>query len=389
MKKLFLVLIIFTLTGCWNYRELNQLAIATGFAIDIVDDEFEVTILISNSQKQGSSDGNSQASAAVYKGQGKTIFEAIKDASMGISKQIYVSHIEILVLSEDVAKEKTEDVIDFFFRYPQTRNEYLMIIAKDCKAGDTFKVTTQLETFPSQNISKNIEITDKLQGFIYEVSFNDFVTDLIEEGVNPVLPSISIVGNVQEGNKEENIQQNEASSYLKLGMMGIFKGFNFVGFSSRDQSKGINMINNHVQTTLIVSECQNGKAVVEINGLKTKPELDLSNDIPKIKLKVEAKGSISEVTCDLKIDEHESIKEISKLSEEKIVEFVNAGIDFAKENKTDIFGFGNMIYKEDFKYWYKIKDNWNDSIFEQVEFEIEAKIDIATKGSIDNKIEVK
>jgi len=389
MKKILLFLMLFSLTGCWNYRELNQLAIATGFAVDIVNDEFEVTILISNSQKQGSSDGGIQPAAAVYKGNGSTIFEAIKDAAMAISKQIYVGHIEILVLSEEVAASKTEEVIDFFFRYPQTRNEYSVIIAKDCKAGDTFNVTTQLETFPSQNISKNLEITNKLQGFIYEVSFNEFITAIVEEGKNPVLPSISIVGSVEEGNKEENIKQNEPNTYLKLEMMGIFKGDKFVGFADKNQSKGINIINNQIQTTLVVGECENGKSVIEINGAKTDIKLDLNNEIPKIKLSIEANGSISEITCDLKIDEQKSIEEITKISEEKFNEFVNSAINFAKENKTDIFGFGNMIYKENYKYWYKIRENWDDSIFEQVEFEINSKINIKTKGSLDDKIEVR
>ena len=106
MKKLFLILILFSLTGCWNYRELNQLAIATGFAVDYVDNEFEVSVLVSNSQKQNSAGEESKASTAVYKGRGQTIFEAIKDASMSISKQIYLSHIEILVLSSEIVSTK-------------------------------------------------------------------------------------------------------------------------------------------------------------------------------------------------------------------------------------------------------------------------------------------
>ena len=99
MKKIILILVLFSLTGCYNYKELNGLAIATGFAVDIVNDEYEVTILISNSQKQSSGESKNSASAVVYKGSGKTIFEAIKDASLAISKEIYISHIEVRVLS--------------------------------------------------------------------------------------------------------------------------------------------------------------------------------------------------------------------------------------------------------------------------------------------------
>lgn len=389
MKKLILVLILFTLTGCWNYNELNNFAIATGFAIDIKDDEYEVTVLISNAQKESSNDGKGSASAAVYKGTGETIFEAIKDASMSISKQIYVSHIEVLVLSEEVAQTKTLEVIDFFFRYPYTRNQFLLVIAENSKAGDTFEITTPLETYPSQNISKNLEITDKLQGYVYTVTFNDFVQMIIEEGINPILPTISIVGDVEEGNKEDNIKQNEPSTYLKLGTMAIFQGSDLVGIGGKDETKGINFINDKITTTLITSDYNDSKVVIEINDSATKIEVNLAEEIPKFKVKIESVGTITEVTGDVKIEEPETIEKIKKLSEEEIKRICNEGINYAKDMQTDVFGFGNMIYKKDHKLWKEIKENWNTEMFSQVDVEIEVNLDLKTKGSIDTTIEVR
>lgn len=389
MKKIILIIILFTLTGCWNYKELNSLAIATGFAVDIVDNEYEVTVLISNAQKESSSDSKGSASAAVYKGKGKTIFEAIKDASLSISKEIYVGHIEVLVLSEEIAKTKTLEVIDFFFRYPYTRNQFLLVIAENTKAGDTFEITTPLETYPSQNISKNLEITDKLQGYVYTVTFNDFVKMIIEEGINPTLPTISIEGSVEEGNKEDNIKQNKPNTYLKLGTMAIFKGSNLVGIGTKDQTKGINFINDQITTTLITSQYENSNIVVEINDSSTKVEVDLNKEIPKFKIKIDTIGTITEVTNKVKIEEPELIDKIKKLSEEEIKRICNDGINYAKEMKTDVFGFGNMIYKKDNDFWKKIKENWNDEMFQKVEVELEINLDLKTKGSIDSTIEVR
>ena len=38
------------MTGCWNYRELNQLAISTAMSIDLTEDkeEYKVSLLIAN-----------------------------------------------------------------------------------------------------------------------------------------------------------------------------------------------------------------------------------------------------------------------------------------------------------------------------------------------------
>ena len=112
MKKLLIIPLIFLLTGCWNYRELNQLAITTGIAVDKENDNYKITIMIANSKKSSSSDGSITPSAAVYDGTGQTIYEAFKDTSLSVSKQIYLSHIDVLVLSEEVAKNNLTDVID-------------------------------------------------------------------------------------------------------------------------------------------------------------------------------------------------------------------------------------------------------------------------------------
>lgn len=389
MKKLILIIILFSLTGCWNYHELNDFAIAAGFAIDVAEEGFEVTVLISNAQKESSGEGQGGASATVYRGKGETIFEAIKDASMSISKQIYVSHIEVLVLSEEIAKTKTLEVIDFFFRYPYTRNEFLLVIAENSKAGDTFEVTTPLETYPSQNISKNLEITDKLQGYVYTVTFNEFVKLLIEEGVSPVLPTISIVGSVEEGNKKENIEQNEPSTYLKLGNMAIFSGSEYVGIGNKDQTKGINFVNDKIQTTLITSDYEGQTVVTEIDDSSTKVDINLDSNIPKIKIQVESSGTITEVTGKVEIEEPEVIDKIKKLHEEEIKRICNEGIEYAKSMKTDVFGFGNMIYKQDYKKWNKLKEKWEEELFEQIEVEVEVSLDLKTKGSIDTTIEVR
>jgi len=56
MKKIRIIIYIFFfsffITGCWNYHELNDLAITTGIAIDIKDDKYVVSYMIANAKKK-------------------------------------------------------------------------------------------------------------------------------------------------------------------------------------------------------------------------------------------------------------------------------------------------------------------------------------------------
>ena len=50
MKKIILsFVILFLLTGCWDYNELNNYSIVSGVSIDKSGDEYEASVLISNS----------------------------------------------------------------------------------------------------------------------------------------------------------------------------------------------------------------------------------------------------------------------------------------------------------------------------------------------------
>lgn len=51
-EKILLLPLIFLMCGCWNYKELNNLAMTTGIAIDKIDNDYHVTLLISNSKNK-------------------------------------------------------------------------------------------------------------------------------------------------------------------------------------------------------------------------------------------------------------------------------------------------------------------------------------------------
>ena len=54
MKKIFFILIIpFILGGCYDYNQLNDLAIISGIGIDYENDEFKVTFEVISTKKEG------------------------------------------------------------------------------------------------------------------------------------------------------------------------------------------------------------------------------------------------------------------------------------------------------------------------------------------------
>ena len=86
IKLLLPFLFLFILTGCWNYRELNDLAIATGIAIDESEDGYEVSVLIANAKKAQVSTKEGESQTSGYSEKGKTITEALRNINLKFSK---------------------------------------------------------------------------------------------------------------------------------------------------------------------------------------------------------------------------------------------------------------------------------------------------------------
>ena len=128
MKKILLLLLILLLTGCYNYRELNDLAIVSAIGIDYKDNNFEVSIQIVNPKKQQDSSSANEPDFIIYKSKAKTLQEAFRNVVDTSPNRIYGSHLEILIISEEIAKNHMDKLFDFFAREPEARSEFNILI---------------------------------------------------------------------------------------------------------------------------------------------------------------------------------------------------------------------------------------------------------------------
>ena len=210
-KMIFNIFLVLCLTGCWNYKELNEYSIVTGIAIDKIQSDYKVSVLISNVPKNSGSESNKSSSdIVVYEGNGKSIFEAFKDISLISPKELYLNSFSILIISEDVAKDGINGVLDFFLRYSSSRNNFDVVIAKDNLAKDTLKILTSITNSPSQSISDNLKTTTDLQGAIKTVSFDDLTSILVKDGIDPTINTVFIVGNAEKGATKEILEMLES-----------------------------------------------------------------------------------------------------------------------------------------------------------------------------------
>lgn len=376
MKKIIIsFIIIFMVSGCWNYNELNDYAIATSMAIDYIDDKYVISFLISNGNNLGKESNDSQYQSVLYSGSGVTIYEAIKNIGLILPKQLYIGHLNSLVISDSVAKIGLYDVVDFLLEDSQSKKDFYVFLAKDSSAKDILSITTPIADNLYQSISNDMNSSYKLHGSITLKTFNDVLYDLANEEIDSAINSYVIV---YDG--EDNIESVEPKAYIKLDDLGIFKGDKLVGWANKKQSSGINIINNNINELYINIPCNDGYIVVNTNNLKT------IRDISKNYIKINTIGdaSIKEVTCDIDLYNNKTINELNNKINNEIKDILYEGYMFSKDNNSDVLGLGLQYYRNNLVEYKKI--NFND-LYLSIEPEININVKIKNNGNIKKNIE--
>lgn len=375
-KKLFILFIIFLLTGCYDRKELNTIAIMTATEINKIDDEFIVHAQVVNPQSSDKT-VNIQAPFVIYEGKGNTIHEAYRKIKLQTSRYLYPNHMEILIINESLAKEDISQIIDLFLRIPDIRTEFKVIIGKN---ENILSITTPIDDVSGTSIIDTMETNNKYLGITNLVSFNEFANMNLNKNLEIILPSIEAINYKEEAITTKNTENTKIESLYKLGNLGIFKDNKLKGYLSENESITYNILKNKAKAILITKECEKDKYMtVEATNIKS----DISTKNKEINIKIEMTGNINETMCSIKLNSEENIKKIEKDLNNYVKETINKSINNIRDKyNSDVFGFLDLIYKKDYNTYKKIKDNWYKNEFKNIKINTKTSINIIGKGNV-------
>lgn len=341
MKKTLILLAIFLLTGCYNYRELSDLFIVKGASIDLIDDEYIVNYITTNSKGETTS----------FEGKGKTISDAVSSMNLKSPKELYIGHMLIYVISEDVAKNGVNKVIDYFFRNAKHKKTFQFVIARDSEARDILKASS-LNNFPADNIAKNLTNENSLSEFVFNTTLISFLKNVKDPGIEPIINGIKIVD----------------GKLLKLEPLAIFKDDKFIKWESENISEYISIIINQSKSFKIES---GDKIVFQINDLNVKKAFEI-NDKINFKIYLTCNTEIKEMSSSYDLNNPSDLKKIEEILVKTMKDNLNNTIKELKKTKIDFLGLGYFIYQNDYKNYLNVKDNYIDNL--SVTFDIKPNL---------------
>ena len=379
MKKIILLILpLLLLTGCYNYRELNELAIATAIEVDKIDNNYHLLVQVANPKNQNDATSANQPQFVTYESTGKTIQEAFRNIVKESSKKIYGMHIQLLILTENIAKEDLTSMLDFFFRNTEIRKEFYVIVDTTKTDNKLLKVLTPINNLSSQSIMETLETNNKFLGISNLVTFNDLMDIYLDKNKELVLPTIYMEGNYDE----EMLKETDSKTKIFLGNLAVFKDEKLLGYLSKDESLTINFLKNEINDALITQECAKNKYTTsEITLDKTNIEID----IKKLEVKINIKGSgyIAEYGCEGDLTQESKINDINNKLNKHIEKTIKNSIEsINKKYNTDIYNFKDMIYKQNPKYYKSIEKDYYNKVFSKLKYKVKSEIILQGKGNI-------
>ena len=186
MKKIIIPLIlILSLSGCKDYIEINDLAILTGIVIDYKDDMYEVTAQLIVNDKD--------SKIEVFKTSSSSINEAIAELSKLSNKEVFISHLKVLIVTDRIIK-KDIDFKDYFLRSSTSKmNFYIYVIDNDI--SDKILNVYKENNGSSIYLEKMMKFNQNIFSSSTPLKFLEYAYYTYEKGYNLIYPKIKIVKN--------------------------------------------------------------------------------------------------------------------------------------------------------------------------------------------------
>jgi len=375
-----LLSVLLLLGGCWNKRELNELAIVTAVGVDKSDELFEISVqIVSPSQVASNKASGIQVPVFTYHAKGKSLFDAIRKLTALTPRKPYYAHAQIIIIGEEMAEEGMNSILDLFQRDPEGRSDFNFIVSHDSTAQEILSVLTPLEDVPASKMFKSLKVSEAVLGTTESVILDDLIQSLGSIDHSAVLPSIHIYGDADAGDFSSNIEKIDSPAQLKYGGLAIFKNYKLIGYLTEQESRDYNFLNNNIKSTFEIIACpEEGKISTEIINSSTKMTGHFQNDVPSISIKLDIEQNVAEVSCSLDLTKSKTIDALNKETSRQIKERLERTLQTIQQTyQADLLKFSNVLHREDYQAWNRIKKNWQ-TLYPNLEVQIE--VDVHTKG---------
>jgi spore germination protein len=375
-----------SLAGCWDRVEIDQRGFVVGVGIDAVpepeDEEqtqkkrknyrgtYQIVKPSGLSSTTGGMGGGQPQDAHLNISTEEDSLPAITSRiSSMVGRSPYFEHLQMIVLSSELARKPgaVTDVLDYFLRDVEMRRDIKIIVSQG-GAKDVLNVASLNEKYPIAylaSVSKNVKNTSYM------------------------LPSTRI------GDMHENMLKKDGYTVQTVRSKGrdasfdgaaVFEGKSnlLLGFLNGSETQGLNLLQSQAKGGILKTAYDGSTVDMELEVVQHVITADIRTprDI-SFTIAISVEGMLDASLGNTAVDQEHVILDMQKKLEAQIQATCRQTIDkLQKKYREDVIGLSQWLRRNHYGVWNQIKDDWNESIFPNVEIEIVPYVEIRRNGNI-------
>ncbi|MEH7306458.1 Ger(x)C family spore germination protein [Neobacillus drentensis] len=371
-----LILTVFFLAGCWDRREVNDLAIITAAGIDKKTDKtIELTVLVfvpksSGGQQMEETSGDGGATQLVRSAEGNTIADAMSKLQQEFSRKLFWGHDDVFIIDKELSNEDLRPHLDFILRHPQLRERSHVFISQQ-KVKKILSLEPPLERSLSEVLRKLAAVKIGM-----DITVKDLAEMLISDSKAATVPYIKILPPQSGMGKKQTIAYIVGTAVLKEGKM--------VGYLDESVTRGVLWLRNEIKLAVVTLKPKDTQGFISLNLRNSHSKLvpKIKNGKWKITLKINTEDDIIQNATKLAVLNPKVIKMLEKDLVENIDQRVEEALSPVQNDmNADIFGFADAFHRAYPEIYEKHKNKWDD-IFPNIEVTIETRARIHRPGMV-------
>lgn len=368
-----LLIILTSLSGCYDARGIEDLAYATALGLDVSESKtlsltIQISIPSSNSES-GSSQSSKTDNITV---ECTNINSGISLINSYMSKQVNLSHCKVIVISEELASQGISEYLDTLANNIEVRPDCNVIISR-CKAKDFIKdASPSIEALTARYYEVALK-SSEYTGYTTSTKLSDFIGDIKNSFIqgNTILGGLNTANTI---NQNENSYNGEDGSYManetpiensnnNVETFGtaVFYDDKLVGELNGLETIFYLMVTNNLKScTISIPDPFNINSNIDLHidrKKNSKIDVEFINDSPYISIEVFLEGYGLSLDESIDYNSTEDINILNKYAGQYIkLQLENYLYKTSKEFNSDISGFGKYALSK-----YLTWDEWIDS----------------------------
>lgn len=378
MKKVILLIFLtFICTGCYNYKELNELGIVSAMGISKDGDLYNLDIQLLNVLDSEKS-GLNKSPITVISGQGETIFEAARSMNKKTSKVFFLADVDYVFLDQSVLNDGLDEIMDFLVRDTRLSLNFLVVTSTENKSLDILSSISHFDTNSANNLYDAIMNSETRYGGINSLHVRELINNYYAKGKYTIFPNVYIK-DTRKSSENDSLEDSKSESYVEVKNMVFFKDKEAIELTD-EETKGVNFLRNKIKNATLTIECDGGYFTIET--LESKMKLKSKLNIDQLNVKGSVGAEIVYYGCKDNLDNAGVLKSISKKAEKEIESYITKAFNKSKKYNYDFLGLGNYIYKNNYKYFDFENKNWNKDGLNKLNLKYNIDVSLYKQGNL-------